>query len=263
MTIQFHNKKILVTRNEPKASEFAEMITSYGGRPIVVPLLKIDCKAIVEHDLSLERIKEYEWLVFTSANGVRCFFNSLERRRIFSDLEHVKMAVVGPKTDSALGKFGFKADFIPSVYHADTMAREFPDLHTPTGPVLLIHGQLSGTILNEAFLKQKIPFDCVEIYETRPNTSAKSELKQVLMKEEMDFITFTSPSTIETFMDLKDKLTIPLDTMIVCIGTTTEKRARDYGFYNILVPKEFTINGMMDKIHEYISEERMEGRHDK
>lgn len=249
MTIQLKNQRILVTRNEPKASEFAQQITQYGGQAVATPLIKIDC----QHQF-IGHLEAYEWIVFTSANGVRCFFKNVEKAGKVDRLAAARFAVVGPKTKQALQAFGYHAEFIPSRYDAKTMAPEFLEKYQPTGRVLLVQGQLSRPILEEALQMEKVPFDCIKVYDTVTNGAAKAQLKEVLARYPLDFITFMSPSTVDAFVELTGETGGEIQSPIVCIGTTTEKRARRHGFQTILVPDEFTMEGMMEKMHEYITD---------
>lgn len=259
MTLHFENKRILITRNEPKASEFAKKIDHYGGYPIVTPLIKIDCQTDEKHEEILEHIEDYEWIFFTSANGVDCFFTALKAHNKIERIKHVNFAAVGPKTNIALQKFGYKADFIPSIYNAKTMAPEFLEKYHPQGSVLLVRGQLSGTILNDAFSKLGISFDAIEVYKTVTNIEIKTILKKTLEKETLDFITFTSPSTVDAFMELVEKPGEFFSETVVCIGTTTEKRVLEHGFQYVLVPEKFTIEGMIQRMNEHILDERIDG----
>jgi len=251
MTIQLKNQRVLVTRNEPKASEFAQQITQYGGHAVVTPLIKIDC----QHQF-IGHLEMYEWIIFTSANGVRCFFKNVEKEGKEDQLAAARFAVVGPKTNQALQVFGYQAEFIPSIYDAKTMAPEFLEKHQPTGRMLLVQGQLSRPVLKEALQMKNIPVDCMKVYDTVTNWEARAQLNQALATQSFDFITFTSPSTVDAFVELTGETGVEIQSIIVCIGTTTEKRARTHEFRKILVPDEFTIEGMMEKMHEYISENK-------
>ncbi len=250
MLNDLQQKRILVTRNEPKASEFAAEIERRGGIPLIAPLIRIECTSL--NLANLEAIESYEWIIFTSANGVRCFFKQVERQRV----KGVKIAAVGVKTNESLRAYGHEADFIPSVYNAKTMAPEFIRDMQPKGKVLIVHGQLSGTILNEAFLQENIPFDCLEVYDTTANADVKSTLQQAL--QEIDWITFTSPSTVDACMTLVDDPEDFYNTPVFSIGTTTEKRALECGFKYVYVPGVFTIEGMLERMSEYIEERKHE-----
>jgi len=255
MTVDLTNKRILVTRQEPKASELADHINQCGGEAIVTPLITIECQLSSHGETLIHKLESYEWIVFTSGNGVKCFFNQLKKYGKKDPLKHTHIAAVGPKTNQVLQTFGYQADFMPSVYNAETMAVELSVAYDLKGPVLLVQGQLSRTTINDMLQEKAIPFDRLIVYKTGINKEATDRLQQVLSTEDVDFITFTSPSTIDAFMDLSKKQARDIASTIVCIGTTTEKRALDYGFKRMLVPDEFTIDSMLQKMHDYISEQ--------
>src|SRR5690625_7201024 len=108
------DKHILVTRAEHQAEEFADQIKQHGGKPYIVPLLKIS--RIVDRNYLeiLENIEQYEWIFFTSANGVHCFFQIWKNKFGMRELSHHKFAVVGRKTNEVLQEYGYEASFIRS-----------------------------------------------------------------------------------------------------------------------------------------------------
>src|SRR5699024_7353677 len=97
---------ILITRGEPKATEFAREVRQNDGQAIVTPLIKISYTPKEEHAKLLSFLSEYEWLVFTSANGVHCFSKAMEEYDAWEKWKQCKLAVVGPKTNQALQEFG-------------------------------------------------------------------------------------------------------------------------------------------------------------
>lgn len=249
MSINLKGKRILVTRNEPKASAFAEQIVTHGGEAIIAPLIQITCSTLNEN--VVDQVGSYEWLIFTSANGVHCFFQQID----CACVKHVNIAVVGAKTNEALRAYEVEADFIPSVYNAKTMAPAFIRKMRPKGKVLIVRGRLSGTVVNKALTQENIPFDCVEMYDTEPNFAAKSTLQRALKK--IDCITFTSPSTVDAFMTLADHPEDFYHMSVFAIGTTTEKRARERGFTYVYTPKVFTVEGMLERMGTYMNDERI------
>lgn len=244
MTISLHNKTILVTRETEAAERFAEKIRTYNGNPIIAPLLKIRCLPFENgenwHD-------KFGWLFFTSVNGVNCFLGQSPK------IAGCKIAAVGPKTAAAIEALGYEVDFIPTTYNAKVMAAEFLQMYANCGLVLFIRGNLSRLVLLDAFTKAEKPYECVEVYETTRNEHAREQLAEGL-QENIDFITFTSPSTVNAFVEFVGGAKgIPA----VCIGTTTEKRAKEVGFGETIVPEDFTIEGMLKAMHAAIEREKV------
>ncbi|MGM8366335.1 uroporphyrinogen-III synthase [Virgibacillus sp. W0181] len=250
MTLSLQQKKILVTREQKQAFIFSEKIRHHDGVSVEVPLLDIMCKK-TSHKVD---VSEYDWVFFTSANGVECF---LKTNR-FAGMKP-SFAVVGHKTEHALKKFGCRAHFVPSIYNADVMAKEFMEKHPKAKKLLLVRGNRSRDVLPKQFTRHGMLFDTIEVYETNYNQSSKTQLQQLFQtNHSIDFITFTSPSTIDAcmeFIDDTNTMENVLSTVCVCIGTTTEKRAKEAGFQNVLVPDVFTIEGMIDQMSRYLMKE--------
>jgi uroporphyrinogen-III synthase len=251
MTISLHEKNILITREERQGKQFAEKIRKYNGNPVEVPLLKISCKDHSGNQIIFDRLANYQWIFFTSANGVRCFFQLADACNLDTQvLKPLNIAAVGHKTEEALEDYGFAAAFIPSVYNAEVMAKEFFHVYHDVSPVLIVRGSKSLDILPAEFANNGITYDAVEVYETTFRTDMKERLNETLNSKQIDFITFTSPSSVASFQEMAQvKLNVPT----VCIGTTTEKKAKQSGFHSILVPEEFTVDGMIECMGAYLS----------
>lgn len=255
MSISLHGKKVLITREEKQAKEFSSKVLAYGGTPVEVPLLKISCKEQDENKRIFPNINRYEWLFFTSANGVNCFFQLAKRYQTDTAiLKYKRLAAVGHKTEDALKKFGFVADFVPTTYNADTMANEFLSRYTVSDPILLVRGNRSRDVLPIEFSKHGMVYDSVRVYEMAYNYQVTDCLNATLRENTFDFITFTSPSTVDAFAEMT---AISGQETCVCIGTTTKRRARELGFTSILTPEEFTIDGMLLCISNYIAQEEL------
>lgn len=253
---KLHNQRILVTRESAQAKEFSREIALRGGIPLEVPLLKINCTAYNEEAPIWDRLDSYEWIFFTSANGVRCFFKQLEEHGYENSvLKTHYIAAVGTKTEKALLEFEYEADFIPTVFDADTLAKEFFRQYSDySGDFLLIRGNKSLELLPHEFRKKNIAFDSLVVYETGEALEMEETLKFILKANHLQFLTFTSPSSIDVFKKLQGLEYIDLTIPVACIGTTTEKHAKTVGFINTFVPDPFTIEGMIVAMEQYIEE---------
>lgn len=250
MTIHLHGKTILVTREEKAGKLFANKINKYGGIALQAPLLQITCLPFGQHIIESINQKKYKWIFFTSKNGVDCFLKQNP------SLDNCKIAAVGPKTAEAIEAYGYDVDFIPSVYNAKTMAKEFFLIEENNNPVLFVRGKISTSVLIDAFTELGRSFDCVEVYDTVINRKEKATLQKNLKKHTIDFITFTSPSTVWAFVELAESNEAYFNIPAVCIGTTTEKSAREAGFKQTMIPNEFTIEGMLESMSREVTGER-------
>lgn len=236
-------KRVLVTREAKQAKLFSEKIKAAGGIPIEVPLLKIHRIEIDKNYITDEKLSVYDWVIFTSTNGVDCFMEQLTERGRQS-LKKSQLAVVGQKTEAALRNYNLSADLVPEVYDAVSLAEIFLGKYQTGENILLIRGNKSRDVLPTEFLEKGIAFDSLIVYETIINEGSKAILQQVLKKEALDFITFTSPSTVEAFIQLGG-MNSNVSLSSVCIGTTTEAAAKKLGFRSIITAETFTVEGMI------------------
>ena len=249
MNRSLKGKKILVTREESQAKQFSDMIEQYDGISVEVPLLKIHCRE-VEKNIPLN---DFDWIFFTSAHGVDCFFKKYTGYKF--ERKH-QFATVGHKTEKALKKYGYKATFIPSTYNAEVMAKEFFNTYPNANHILLVRGNLSREILVTELKERQLTFETVVVYDTMDNIEMKESLLAVLREEDIDFLTFTSPSTVKAFMKMvRDEscLNKILQLPCVCIGTTTEKIAHKQQFTQTIVPQTFTIENMVESMIDFIN----------
>lgn len=249
--IDLQNKRILVTREEQAAKQFSKKIAAAGGNALLAPLLQINCLSDTNQTGASILKSKYDWVFFTSKNGVDCFMKQAESKEILSS---ARIATVGPKTAQAVERYPFSVDFIPSTYNAEVMAAEFLRTYSEEGSVLFVRGKIASTILLDAFTKAGRTFDCLEVYDTVTNEAIKPVLQTILQEKSIDYLTFTSPSTVNAFVQLVDEFHLYKHIPVVCIGTTTEKQARNHGFLQTIIPEHFTTEGMIEVMHQVINE---------
>ncbi|MCP8617025.1 uroporphyrinogen-III synthase [Salirhabdus salicampi] len=252
MTSPLNGKTVLITRSAEQSKPFSDLIISYGGKPVEVPLLAFEL-AEDEHNKRefVSALHRCRWIFFTSAKGVQFFFKTLRYYSIDREIiRNKRFAVIGRKTNSALKQYGFHTNLYPDVYSAEQLGKQFLK-ERRHGSVLLIRGNLSLNTLPNVLQQHEIPYTAITVYRTVINRKAKSQLQQVLQREDsIDVITFTSPSAIGAFQTLGERYVTNKWKQKVClvIGPTTEKKAYQQGFSTVLTPKEYTIEGMVKKI---------------
>ncbi|SFD58476.1 uroporphyrinogen-III synthase [Lentibacillus persicus] len=254
MASPLKGKKVLITREKAQANELAHKVEQHKGVPEQIPLLTITCH---HNQASAAQMQEeaYKWVFFTSANGVHCFFSMLRKYDFSKDiLSEANFAVVGRKTGRALEGYGYYASFVPETYDAETMTREFfQHYDVLEEPVLLVRGNWSRDTLPRWLEGLGVRYSIVEVYQTGYNYTMKDTLNAKLAQNELDALTFTSPSSVNAFVEMAETSIAP-DIPIVCIGTTTADQASELGLANLLVPEEFTIDGMLAKLEEVFAQ---------
>ncbi|AZB43829.1 uroporphyrinogen-III synthase [Bacillus sp. FJAT-42376] len=248
-------KKILITREKSQAASFARLIDEKGGIPIVIPLVAFlpaeNEEIIAEH---LKDLTAFDWLIFTSVNGVR-FFDYFLKKQEFMIPPSVKIAAVGKKTASRLQAAGMKPNLIPQVFSGNQLADELEGFVSKGDRVLIIRGSLSKQAVFFRMKENRIDVKELILYENKPVADGIGELSDLLEKKEIDYVTFTSPSIVHSFMKgIKEVNGSP--PVFVCIGDVTAESLRDYG-YDGLIANPYTIEGMVDKIIDHAHKEEI------
>ncbi|WP_034671947.1 uroporphyrinogen-III synthase [Ectobacillus panaciterrae] len=242
------NRTVLITRAKAQAAEMAMAVRERGGIPVEIPLLHI---VSASYEIEEQVLHTYDWLIFTSKNGVRFFFESLETKTLPPSL---KIAAVGEKTKLALENLGWVVRFIPSVYEAEVFVKEFTPFLEAGDRVLFPKGDLARNIIPAALREAGIELKEIVAYKTAYNEAMREPLIHVLENEEIDIITFASPSAVSGFVALLEgtnwRQWVKRCT-IGCIGPITEREAAKY-FQSLLVPEKYTIDALLDCIAERI-----------
>ncbi|MFD1065402.1 uroporphyrinogen-III synthase [Oceanobacillus locisalsi] len=248
-----HGERILITREVTKADGMAEKVTKLGGNPVVVPMIEIKYNQNPANHTILHRLADFSWVLLTSANGVHGFFQLLRQQNIVLP-QTVKIGVVGKRTEDVLKTYGYNASFVPETFDALAMAEVFMSHYKKKDkPVLLIRGNLSRKTLPEKLYEAQIPFETLEVYETMYARESKQALNRVLSS--VDYVTFTSPSTVEAFAALAAY--IPEKATYICIGQTTEEKAEEEGIPNLHTSSPYTADAMLCLIGKLANERKM------
>ncbi|MGG2018289.1 uroporphyrinogen-III synthase [Bacillus sp. S10(2024)] len=248
--ISLCGKTVLITRAQQQAKQMSVAVQKHGGIPVEIPLLHITATAHEQFQQVREELSTYDWIVFTSKNGVNFFLDGVGQ-----PLPHtMKIAAVGVKTKQELERRGYDVHFVPTTFVAEAFAKEFVN-HIESGTrILLPKGNLARDVIREALRNHGAIVRELVVYETAVHLQMREQLIDALQSRGIDVITFTSPSTVQSFLTLLEgenwREWIKGCT-IACIGPVTERKARKY-FQNLLVPTEYTIEAMLQCISENI-----------
>ncbi|MED3867657.1 uroporphyrinogen-III synthase [Priestia megaterium] len=243
-------KKVLITREAKQAHSFAAQVKKLGGIPLSLPVLTfVRSNNEKEVEDVLLSIDCFDWIVFTSQNGISFFFEWLkELNTSWSVLKRLKVAAVGEKTAKLLEKHDVNVQLVPKEYVAESLLESLKANVSHHERVLLVRGQLARSVLKDG-LKECEVTDLV-VYQTIRNQDSERLVKQHL-ETGIDAITFTSSSTVRFFVesvkDIPNWLELINRTKVVCIGPITSQTASEYGIKH-LVPNTYTINGMIDML---------------
>nr|WP_307775330.1 uroporphyrinogen-III C-methyltransferase [uncultured Cetobacterium sp.] len=235
-------KKVLVTRDEKQASEFSEKLRIKGAAVKELPLIKIDdC-----YDFDEKQLKEYKVLLFNSPNGVKYFMENIKDIR---SLGHLKIGVVGAKTEELLKEYKIVPDFIPEKYMGLELAKESVNYSEEGDKILLVTSDISPSDCDSWSKDYNRKFQKLVVYKTGKITYSKEEtLKKI---DEVDYITFLSSSTVEAFHDsIEGDIELVKNKKIVSIGPVTTKTLESLGYIVSLEAKIFDVDGIISIIGE-------------
>lgn len=253
----FH-KTLFLPRPEAQAVQSARAIRERGAEPLVLPMIEIHPPPAPERvERAIAELGGYSWVLFTSANGVRCFFQTLHSMgRDARAFANAKIGVIGPKTALALESFGLRADLVAKEFVAEALAEALCQV-APRGKVLLARALVARDVLPEALTRAGFDLDIVPVYETRAAAPEKREkLRAGLADGSIDVALFTSSSTVtETLAALGADAREQLGRVVVgSIGPVTTRTLTDAGVRVDVTASEYTVDGLLDALERHFAE---------
>ena len=248
-------KTLFLPRPEAQAVESARAIRERGAEPLVLPMIEIHPPPEPERlDRAIEALDQYAWVLFTSANGVRCFFEALRRAgRDARAFGKAKVGVIGPKTASALESFGVRPDVLAKEFVGEALAKALCE-SGPPGRVLLARALVARDALPQTLISAGFEVDVVPVYETRGASEEKRKrLREGLANGDIDVALFTSSSTVtETLAALGPDGPAALARVVVAsIGPVTSRTLRDAGVRVDVSATEYTVAGLLDALERH------------
>lgn len=243
--------KILITRPRNQADSFAEALTTAGFEPVFFPVIEIrPFEENIALDRAIAKLDCYDWVIFTSVNGVNAFFRRLPSP-FQRDVKRVKFATIGPKTAQALEARGVHPDFVPEEYVAEAILPGLGDLRGRW--ILLPRAEIARKALPESIAAAGGVTHEIAVYQTVLAESDPNGLAS--LRAGVDAIAFTSPSTVKNFVQIVrreglDPLYLPNNPIIVCIGPITHEAVAEEGFASSIVAEEHTTKGLLSAIKQ-------------
>ncbi len=235
-------KRIVVTRPRLQADSFLDGLRVAGFEPICLPVIEIrPMDENIELDKALASLSQYEWIVFTSVNGVDVLWS-----RLPAGTRLPRVAAIGPKTAKALRDRGVTPQFVPDEYVAESILPGLGDVRGKR--ILLPRAEIARKALPEAIRAGGGTAHEIAVYRTLPAQPDAAALQALRMG--VDWLTFTSPSTVENFLEVVrgaglDPLNLPGSPKVACIGPITERAAHQAGFDVALVATDYTTEGLV------------------
>ncbi len=248
-------KGIVVTRAREQASTIANDLAALGAHVIQFPTIEIHpMPDYAEVDESIKKLNTYQWLVFTSVNGVKHFWKRLALQKLDSrSLHGIKVAAIGPATAEILREKGINPDFIPEKYVAEGVVEGMLALGMKGQNILLPRAKEAREVLPDALREAGANVTVLPIYETKPAGARKEEVLEELENGRIHCITFGSSSTVDNFISL-----VPVETLkkypnvkLAAIGPITAKTMQKHGLDCHIQPEDFTIPALVDELKTY------------
>ncbi|MBS3731278.1 MAG: uroporphyrinogen-III C-methyltransferase [Desulfobacterales bacterium] len=249
-------KRIVVTRARKQASDLVQKLSDLGAACLEVPAIEIVPPAdLAPLDAAVEAIADYDWLVFTSVNGVDVFFDRLRAAgKDTRALGRIRTAAIGPATAQRMVDNGLNADIVPESYRAESVVSAFENLDVAGKKILLPRAEGARPVLPEELTKMGAKVDEVISYRAVQGTAGAEQLAAQLKAGEIDMVTFTSSSTVRNFMALLDEseaTDLLSGVTIAAIGPITAETAEEMGLQADVVADEYTIEGLCRAITQY------------
>lgn len=249
-------KRILITRAREQSGEFATQLEKRGAEVIEFPTIEmVPPLRWGEVDRAIDQLKSYNWIIFTSANGVSFFWQRMKERgkriRLPSSL---RVCAIGPATAHPLKEKKVPVHYIPEKFVAESILEGFEKMFIKGKRILLARAKKARDILPKGLRKMGAEVDVVAVYRTvRPRGGSK-KLKKLLAGGKIDVIAFTSSSTVNHFAELlktEDLKKLLKGVAIACIGPVTARTAKEWGLEVQVQPKQYTIPHLTRAIAEY------------
>ena len=265
--------RVLVGRARHQAGALSSALRKLGATVIEIPFIEIrKPRSFKPLDAALKNLDGYDWLILTSVNGVEALWARMDKLRLTgAELEHLRVAAIGPATKRAIEQHGVKVNVVPKEYVAESVVRSLRR-RVKGKRVLLVRAKVARDVIPRELRRAGAQVDVVEAYETVVPPSSRSQLKSMFAnpKRRPHLVTFTSSSTVRNFVALlglqgstdegqrmrrpvarvrTNKLLISIEgTRLASIGPITSSTLREFGLRVDVAAKKFTIPGLVEAI---------------
>ncbi len=253
-------RRIVVTRSREQAGELVDMLEELGAEPIQAPAIRIAPAAEPEAlDRAAAEIGTYDWVIFTSANGVDAFMTRLlEGPGDVRDFKGVRICTIGPSTAGRLARYGIKVDLTPGEYRAEAIVEALGSRGDIAGKrFLLPRADIARELLGEELRRLGADVTEVAAYRTLQDPGSRDgdpDVYRMLLDRRIDAVTFTSASTVRNFVKMlgeEPAADLLKDTVVASIGPVTADAAQVLGIHTTVMPQQYTIPALVEALVEH------------
>jgi len=254
-------KGVVITRPEAQAEVFGSLLSAQGARVIHFPTIKIvPPEDFHDLDQAIGQLSQYQWIIFTSVNGVGFFLKRL--KDLGRDMRHMKdirICTIGSATAATIEKLGIRVDLVPEEFISEGVVKAFREFDIKGKRVLLPRAETARDVIPEGLTKLGAEVDVIAVYRTVNSGRDKSELENFIRERKADVITFTSPSTVTNFIKIMGKeFVVPPTIKIACIGPVTAAAVKKAGFPVDIIQESYTIPGLVEALVEYFEKIKLD-----
>jgi uroporphyrinogen III methyltransferase / synthase len=247
-------RRVVVTRARAQAGELSRELEVLGAEVHEFPTIEIrPPEDFGPLDAAIRALDSFDWLIFTSVNGVEAFIERLSHHGL--DLRAVprgaKIAAIGPATAERVREAGLRVEIVPQEYRAEALIEAVPGASLAGRRVLIPRAKVAREVLPETLREAGAIVVVPPAYESVPSSEGKEELERRLEGGEVDCVTFTASSTVENFVRAfgeDDAGRLLSGTRVVCIGPITADTARGRGIRVDAEAGEYTIPGLVEAV---------------
>jgi uroporphyrinogen III methyltransferase/synthase len=249
-------KTAVVTRSRDQASRLVEELNAAGAQCLEVPTIEIAPPVdFAPLDAALQHLNRYDWVIFTSANGVQAFMDRLFHMGLdVRFLGRLKIAVIGPATAEALKKYGLRADVVPQTFQAEGLLEVLTPRLLGGTRLLLARAAQARDVLPAGLVELGMAVDVVPVYRAVPPAAVPEEAAGMLQEGRVDILTFTSSATVHNFAGLVGQesfRSLAASGVVASIGPITTASLKEYGITPAIEPKDYTIPALAQAIIEH------------
>jgi uroporphyrinogen III methyltransferase / synthase len=249
-------KTIVITRALDQAAEFAHLLEEEGAEVLSFPTIQIrPPKTWQPLDKAIASLTRYDWLLFTSVNGVKSFFERLAASGgDVRDLKGIRLGAIGPKTSGRLEQLGLKVDVFPEEYRAEALAEAIGDVKGSR--ILLARAEDARDVLPKTLEQNGAMVTVAPVYRTFKVRRLAPEVKQRLLDRQVSVVTFTSSSTVHGFMqhfDARARKRMFETVKAAAIGPITAATLREYGVRPAIRASRYTIEALSRAIVKHFA----------
>lgn len=257
------SENIIVTRPKKQAGKFSSLLEKQGAEAVSCPTIEITPPDNYQGlDTSIKNIDKYDWIIFTSVNGVKYFLQRLFQKGLdIRSLAELKIGAIGSKTAQRLQESGIIVDFRPENYSTEGILEEISDFEIKNDYFLLPRADIAPPRLKNGLEDMGAEVDDINAY-CNIQPDFPEEVYEKIKNDEIDMVTFTSSSTVQNFVkslqeyDYSNYKDIISNLEAACIGPVTADTAREEGFSVEVVAAEYTIEKLADEIIDYYNKKR-------